>query len=201
MVAAAAKDPIQWARALPKVFADLDLDRNGNVDSAELAKALPALNVLLSPPELAAFAKALDPNGDGVITFGEFDRAVAWRLPAKPPAEAKAAKAAARDAQAALEHAQRAKAHAQKASGAKAKSAKHAHGASDLKHAWASVLEAATANPRRFNASIDGLFAKLNTDGSGEVCKARRAEKSAHAHVTAPSLRGLITRRRHIVFV
>jgi hypothetical protein len=172
VIAAAAKDPITWARALPKIFADLDLDHNGTIDSDELAKALPALNVILSPPELAAFAKSLDANGNGSITFDEFDAAVNLRLPAKAPQEAKAVKAAAREAKAQVDQAQRAaraKEAAKRKTGPAPKPASGGPVPSDVKHAWAAVLEAATADPAGFDASVDALFAKLKTDGSGEV--------------------------------
>jgi hypothetical protein len=169
VIAAAAKDPITWARALPKIFADLDLDHNGTIDSDELAKALPALNVILSPPELAAFAKSIDANGNGLITFDEFNAAVNLRLPAKAPQEAKAVKAAAREAKAQVDQAQRAAKEAVKRKTGPAPKPASGPVASDVKHAWAAVLEAATADPAGFDASVDALFAKLKTDGSGEV--------------------------------
>lgn len=162
VVSSAAKDPIKWASSLPQVFDDLDLDKSGTIDTHELANALPRLNVILSPPELKAFARSLDANRDGVISYGEFEKAVHDRMPIRPNSEAKAVKAAAKEAKEVVK----------KSTGPR----KIAHGAlkplaksSDKKKAWAAILESAAANPTRFEESIDELFANADTNENDEV--------------------------------
>jgi hypothetical protein len=162
VVSSAAKDPIKWASSLPQVFADLDLDQSGTIDTYELANALPRLNVILSPPELKAFARSLDTNRDGVISYDEFEKAVHDRMPIRPNAEAKAVKAAAKEAK---EVVKKTTAPRKITNGA----VKPLTKASDKKRAWAVIIETAAANPTNFDQSIDELFANAEANENDEV--------------------------------
>ena len=55
-----------------KKFLEADLDRNGTLDSKELATLMATLGIVLSRRQLEATMCDLDSDGDGVISMREF---------------------------------------------------------------------------------------------------------------------------------
>ena len=58
-------DPAKWERDTARIFVELDFNRDGLIDIAELTKALNALGVRLTPDQIKLFRNELDANMDG----------------------------------------------------------------------------------------------------------------------------------------
>jgi len=125
---------------ITEVFRKLDKDGNNELDLDELAAGIVSLGVPLSPRQLRAFQKALDVSGDGLVTLDEFLQVLAQQQKAVQDA---------------------------------------------LAAAWETVMDYSAESGQKAKAypsggggngddddgpvTLEGLFAKMDDDGSGQL--------------------------------
>jgi|UniRef100_A0A7S4FQD6 Ca2+-binding EF-hand superfamily protein len=76
----------QCYNSLHEAFIRIDTDRSGTISAQELIALLYDHNVHASWSDILALVELLDINGDGIIDYNEFCRAVDGRPPPKAPA-------------------------------------------------------------------------------------------------------------------